>query len=124
MSAARPGPGVCGRGPATSSSRSPVASRVGTPGQPSTGPPAVRRTVPSSIGPGCGRATPTGEDRAMTDDARPLVGTYRLVSAQGTTADGAVDDLFGPDPVGYMTYTADGYMFVLMMRADRPDLAA
>jgi hypothetical protein len=60
----------------------------------------------------------------MTDDAHPLVGTYRLVSAQGTTGDGAVDDLFGADPVGYMTYTADGYMFTLLMHADRPNMVA
>ena len=62
----------------------------------------------------------------MTDGQRPhpLVGTFRLISATSTNGDGTSDDLFGPEPVGYMTYTADGHMFVLMMRADRPDFAA
>jgi len=60
----------------------------------------------------------------MTEATHPLVGTYRLLAATHTTGSGDTADLFGDDPVGYMTYTADGYMFVLMMRADRPDLAA
>ena len=60
----------------------------------------------------------------MSEPTHPLVGTYRLISARHTTGDGDVGDLFGPEPVGYMTYTDDGYMFVLMMRGDRPNLAA
>ncbi len=60
----------------------------------------------------------------MAHPTHSLVGTYRLLSATHVTSTGQTGDLFGPDPVGYMTYTADGYMFVLMMRAGRPDLAA
>lgn len=52
-------------------------------------------------------------------DAR-LVGTYRLVSVEHTDQEGAVGRPFGDAPVGFMTYTADGYMFVIMMQADRP----
>ena len=54
-----------------------------------------------------------------TGDAR-LVGTYRLVSVEHTDQDGAVGRPFGDAPTGFMTYTADGYMFVMMMQADRP----
>jgi hypothetical protein len=60
----------------------------------------------------------------MTSDDPALVGTFRLLSAEHVDEQGAVGEPFGPAPVGYMTYTADGYMFVLMSRADRVLFAA
>jgi hypothetical protein len=60
----------------------------------------------------------------MTTGDASLVGTYRLVSVEHTDQDGNVGRPFGDNPVGYMTYTADGYMFVIMMRADRPTFPA
>jgi hypothetical protein len=60
----------------------------------------------------------------MTSPDPSLVGTYRLIAAEHVDADGARGEPFGPEPVGYMTYTDEGYMFVLMSRADRALFAA
>ena len=48
-----------------------------------------------------------------------LVGTWRLVSCERRTPDGHVDYPYGLDPVGYITYNDEGYMFVGLMKADR-----
>ena len=50
---------------------------------------------------------------------RSLIGTYRLLAVEHVDERGAVGEPFGPQPVGYMTYTPEGYMFVVMTRADR-----
>jgi hypothetical protein len=47
-----------------------------------------------------------------------LVGTWRLKVLEAHTADG-VSLPYGPDAVGYLAYTPDGYMFVTMMRPGR-----
>lgn len=60
----------------------------------------------------------------MTSADHPLVGTYRLVTVEHVDESGAVGEPFGSEPVGYMTYTAEGYMFVVMTRADRAPFAA
>jgi len=50
-----------------------------------------------------------------------LDGTWRLVSSTRTnTATGATTDSFGPNPQGYITYSRDGRMMVLIARSDRP----
>ncbi|HEV2124104.1 MAG TPA: lipocalin-like domain-containing protein [Chloroflexota bacterium] len=49
-----------------------------------------------------------------------VVGTWRLRQWETHTADGQVSYPLGSDALGYLTYTADGYLFVAMMRADRP----
>ena len=54
----------------------------------------------------------------------PLQGTWRLVSWENRSAAGEVTYPLGPDAVGYLTYTADGYVFVALMRADRAAFAA
>ena len=54
----------------------------------------------------------------------PLQGTWRLVSWQNRSAEGEVTYPLGPDAVGYLTYTVDGYVFVALMRADRAAFAA
>ena len=48
-----------------------------------------------------------------------LLGTWRLVSWENRTLAGEVTYPMGPDAVGYLTYTADGYVFVAIMRAER-----
>ena len=53
-----------------------------------------------------------------------LVGTWRLVSWENRVAAGDVTYLLGPDAAGYLTYTADGYVFVSLMRAERAPFAA
>ena len=50
-----------------------------------------------------------------------LIGTWRLVSVTNEDAEtGATSDLFGPDPIGYISYAADGRMMVVQVRSDRP----
>lgn len=52
--------------------------------------------------------------------ANSLLGTWKLLAFEARAEDGQVTSLFGPDPIGYITYTHDGYVFVAFMRADRP----
>jgi len=50
-----------------------------------------------------------------------LEGTYRLMSATRTiVATGEVEESFGPNPVGYIMYSKDHHMMVLITRAERP----
>ncbi|MCL4534284.1 MAG: lipocalin-like domain-containing protein [Bacteroidetes bacterium] len=55
--------------------------------------------------------------------ANQFIGTWRLVSAVYIAVDGRVGNLFGPHPVGYITYNEDGRMSVAIMRPDRPRFA-
>ena len=55
--------------------------------------------------------------------AASVVGTWRLQVWETQTADGQVGYPLGPDAVGYLSYTPEGYVFVAMMRADRPRYA-
>ena len=52
-----------------------------------------------------------------------LVGTYRLVSVESTSAHGEVQRPFGEDPDGFMTFTPEGYMLAVLARHDRPPFA-
>jgi hypothetical protein len=56
--------------------------------------------------------------------SNPLVGTWRLVSWENRSADGAISYPLGRDAVGLITYTDDGFMSVAIMRADREPFAA
>jgi hypothetical protein len=46
-----------------------------------------------------------------------LLGTWRLVSVEARGGDGAITLPYGREPVGYLTYTAEGRMAVSIMRA-------
>ncbi len=59
---------------------------------------------------------------ALPDNS--LVGTWRLVSFEVRDEDARVTHPFGHDPLGFITYTADGRMAVQFGRADRACLAA
>jgi hypothetical protein len=52
--------------------------------------------------------------------ADEVVGTWRLKRWETQTAEGRVDYPLGLAPTGYLCYTPDGYVFVAMMRPDRP----
>ena len=54
----------------------------------------------------------------MGDEA-PLVGTWRLVSYEARDDDGPVAGRFGPDVVGFLTYTSDGYVSAHFGRGTR-----
>ncbi len=50
-----------------------------------------------------------------------LIGTWKLVAiVSEDVASGEKADFFGPDPMGYITYTREGRMMVINVRGDRP----
>jgi len=52
-------------------------------------------------------------------DSNPFVGTWKLISWEVTQPDGTIYYLYGKDVVGYLIYTADGYMSSEIMDPDR-----
>ena len=52
-----------------------------------------------------------------------ITGTWRLLSYEARGADGSVSYPLGPDAVGYILYTHDGFMSVAMMSAGRQSYA-
>ena len=55
--------------------------------------------------------------------SNPLIGAWRLVTYEAHTGDDVLYPL-GEDASGYIMYTPDGYMSVLMMAAGRKNFAA
>jgi hypothetical protein len=54
-------------------------------------------------------------------DLKDLLGTWTMISwKKETIATGEIVDALGPDPVGYITYGADGRMHAIVVRRDRP----
>jgi Lipocalin-like domain len=50
----------------------------------------------------------------------PLVGTWQLISVIAIQPDGTIDPaVYGEHPTGYLIYTADGHMMVMLARRDR-----
>lgn len=56
------------------------------------------------------------QHQLVADD---LVGTWRLRSWESRGEDGSVVLPFGPEPLGYVVYTADGRMITTISEADR-----
>jgi hypothetical protein len=54
----------------------------------------------------------------------PLIGTWRLVRWYNEAADGTVTEPFGPDPIGFLSYSDDGYIFAHLARRERARFAA
>ena len=52
-------------------------------------------------------------------DSNSFVGTWKLVSWEVRQPDGTIHYLYGRDVVGYLIYTADGYMSAEIMDPDR-----
>jgi hypothetical protein len=52
-------------------------------------------------------------------DSNPFVGTWKLVAWEITQPDGTIRFLYGKNVVGYLLYTADGYMSAEIMDPDR-----
>jgi hypothetical protein len=66
----------------------------------------------------------TGLNNMSTPANQWLVGTWKLVSATAIHPDGTIDfEVYGADPRGYITYTADGHMMVIFSRSDRLPLS-
>lgn len=56
----------------------------------------------------------------MADAPHPLVGAWRLITSEMRAEDGGVVFPHGPDAIGYLLYSAGGFMSVAVMRAGRP----
>jgi Lipocalin-like domain len=60
---------------------------------------------------------------SFTQD-NPLLGTWKLISVTGTFADGTIEpEVYGSNPIGYITYTLDGRIMVVFSRSDRLPLS-
>ncbi|PSB50749.1 lipocalin-like domain-containing protein [Chamaesiphon polymorphus] len=60
----------------------------------------------------------------QSTENHPLVGIWKLLSAIGIDPDGTIDpDVYGANPIGYITYTETGKMMVMFSRSDRPPLS-
>jgi len=57
--------------------------------------------------------------QAMVANDAALVGTWRLDGWESRAEDGRVNYPFGSGAIGLLTYTADGFMFGALMRANR-----
>jgi hypothetical protein len=61
--------------------------------------------------------------QASAQSSEKIIGTWKLVSAQITTDSGEVRDSWGPNPVGFLTYTADGRMSAILTLSGRKNLS-
>ena len=52
-------------------------------------------------------------------ESNPFVGTWKLLSWEVKQPDGTIRYLYSKDVVGYLIYTADGYMAAEIMDPDR-----
>ncbi len=52
-------------------------------------------------------------------DLNPFVGAWKLISWEVMLPDGTIQYPYGKDVVGYLIYTADGYMSAHIMDPDR-----
>lgn len=51
----------------------------------------------------------------------PLIGIWKLISVTAIHLDGTVaQDVYGVNPMGYITYTAEGHMMVMFAKAIAP----
>lgn len=57
-----------------------------------------------------------GQVRASDSDHSPLVGTWRLTKFVDTPEGGQPVYAFGKDPIGFFAFTADGHVFMNIMR--------
>ena len=56
------------------------------------------------------------QSRASDSDRNPLVGTWRFITFVDTPEGGQPVYAFGKDPIGFFVFTADGHVFLNIMR--------
>jgi hypothetical protein len=64
--------------------------------------------------------------RNASDDSwvrNKIIGTWRLVLAEDTLRDGSTRAMYGVKGQGFLMYSADGFMCVVLMDPDRPKWA-
>jgi len=59
----------------------------------------------------------------MAQTKESLVGTWKLVSFTTVNGKGQVEDGYGPNPIGFLTYTADGRVSVVISDSRRKPLS-
>ena len=52
-------------------------------------------------------------------DSNPFIGTWKLIAWEVIQPDGTIRYLYGKNVVGYLIYTADGYVSAEIMDPDR-----
>jgi hypothetical protein len=52
-------------------------------------------------------------------ESNPFIGTWELISWEVTQPDGTIQYPYGKEVIGYLIYTADGYMSAEIMDPDR-----
>jgi hypothetical protein len=55
----------------------------------------------------------------MAPTKESLVGTWKLVSSKYTNDKGEIKDTNGPTPTGFLTYTAEGRVSLVIANSDR-----
>src|SRR5216683_6603580 len=61
---------------------------------------------------------------AIAQSNNVLIGTWKLLSATETTAQGAINEkAFGPSPIGFLTYTTDGRVMAIITYGGRKALS-
>jgi hypothetical protein len=71
----------------------------------------------------CGTDRSTRLGGSMLEPER-LTDTWRLITCEARSAEGAVLYLYGEDPIGTLMYDAKGNMIGIIMRAGRPRFAS
>jgi hypothetical protein len=65
-----------------------------------------------------------GSAQPLVIEKQMLVGTWKLVSVSNVTDKGVVhDEAYGPNPVGFLTYTPDGRMMGILTNGARKPLS-
>jgi len=84
---------------------------------------ALLATMSAGALTGCGSVLPRSGGLSP-DGASALVGTWRLVSFESKTGDGAIRHQLGPAARGQLAYDAAGHMSAQLMDPERPRFAS
>lgn len=52
-----------------------------------------------------------------------LLGAWKLISAKYSSSDGRVNEIYGANPNGHLTYQPHGQMTIQIFRSERPNFA-
>jgi hypothetical protein len=66
----------------------------------------------------------TSSSHGIAQSKDALVGTWKLISATNTTEKGVIEDAYGENPTGFLTYTPDGRMMAIIAWGGRKPLSA
>jgi hypothetical protein len=84
--------------------------------------PSISRSGVLGLAASFGVFAAIGNITASAASREGVVGAWSLVSFDTDERSGASKPRFGPDPVGYLLYTADGHMAAVLAGTHRPEL--